>query len=390
MLIGAIASTHCASCDILPLYLLSPNVSSIYYNSQRKQRYSSERRRNGWNRYKLNGIQYLMERTREVGWTAIDHVRVPYVIRDGRKFVVVRLLESTLLADYQHIDDAELRRRAPLISFFMTSEEARALNDATRGGEFSEHDLIVQLADFVQFYAEVKTRYGRTSAKLRCGWLQINSTVTPYVVRDGRREVPLSVVRHAAKLLQGLPIVARAVTQEERLHLNAMCNKANISFHFSETTRLVSIDAVVAAGDTKLTVLDLPDEDPLAHAYYEYVPEAEDQITQCETPTTPSLRQPSKGVNLCPPVNAHYPAIGEMLSKKASRTATIRPKTESSILIAEDALRASRRQNSIFRSDKKMNMIPHLSSDSEMHSPSIEQQQPRSHQQSSDMSVRII
>ena len=329
-----------------------------------------------------------MERTREVGWTAIDHVRVPYVIRDQRKFVVVRLLESTLLADYQHVDDAELRRRAPLISFFVTSEEARALNDATSGGEFSEHDLIVQLADFVQFYAEVKTRYGRT--KLRCGWLQINSTVTPYVVRDGRREVPLSVVRNAAKLLQGLSIVARAVTSDERLHLNAMCNKANISFHFSETTRLVSIDAVVAAGETKVTVLDLPDEDPLAHAYYEYVPETDDQITQGETPAATSLLQPIKGVNLCPPVNAHYPAIGNMLSKKASRTGTIRPKRESSILIAEKALRASRRQNSIFRSDKTMNMIPHLSSDSELHSPSIEQQQPRSHQHSSDMTVRII
>ena len=323
-----------------------------------------------------------MERTRRVGWTAIDHVRVPYVTRDGRKFVVVRLLESTLLADYQHVtDDADLRRRAPLISFFMTTEEARALNDTTCGGGFSENDLIVQLPDFVQFYDEVTKRYGRTSAKLKCGWLQLNSTVTPYVVRDGHREVPLSVVRHAAKLLQGLPIVARYVTPDERLHLNAMCNKACISFHFSESTRLVSIDAVVAAGETKLTVLDLPDEDPLAHAYYEYVPEAEYPITQCETPTTHPLRQPSKRDNICPSLNAHYPAIGKMLSKKASRTSAIRPKTESRMLVAEEPLPTSLLQ---------------FSSASELHSPSmaaalaIDQQRMGSHMHCSDKSVRKI
>ena len=261
----------------------------------------------------------------DVGWTSIDGVRVPYVVRDDRKFVSVRLLETTLLANYQHVGDSELAKRAPLISFFMTPAEARALNGTTCGG-YSEHDLIVQLADFVLFYGEVKSRYGRPS-RTSGGWVQLNHTVMPYVITDCRRLVPLSVVRHAASLLKGMVVDSRKVTPDEIEHLNAMCKKARIPFHFTESTRLVSIDVVVARSSTKVTVFDLPGDDPLSHAYYEYVSDAPQQSVPLSLPVSvdravpreiqPStVKQPAAGVNLCPQVlNVQYPALGQMLQR---------------------------------------------------------------------------
>lgn len=301
------------------------------------------------------------ERTPEVGWTSIDGVRVPYVIRNSRKFVSVRLLEETLLANYQHVSDDELRRRAPLVSFFMTPPEARALNGATCGG-YSEHDLIVQLADFVQFYSEVKARYGQLSNG-SCSWIQLNSTVMPYIVADGRRQVPLSVVRHAAKLLQGLVVESRSATADERQQLTAMCEKANIPFHFSDSTQLVSINVVVAQSDTKVTVFDLPGENPLAHAYYEYVVESSEppvpllssslvsvDRTMQTTPAAPAADR----VNLCPPLKMQYPALGQMLSQGTPPGHTVPPgsragpltNTESRSLIAGEPAHEPLRTNS--------------------------------------------
>lgn len=261
----------------------------------------------------------------DVGWTSIDGVRVPYVVRDDRKFVSVRLLETTLLANYQHMSDDELRKRAPLISFFMTPVEARALNGVTCGG-YSEHDLIVQLTDFVMFYGEVKSRYGRP-CRTSGGWVQLNSTVMPYVITDGRRHVPLSVVRHAAMLLKGVVVDSRKATHDESQHLTTMCKKANIPFHFTDSTRLVSVDVVAARSGTKAIVFDLPGEDPLAHAYYEYVADTPEQPIPLPLPVSVHQRHVSRetqlvpvkqsaaGVNLCPPLlNVQYPALGQILS----------------------------------------------------------------------------
>lgn len=221
------------------------------------------------------------------GWTAIDDIHIPFILRGDKQFVSVRIVEMKLLSRYPNSYPDDLGKHAPLTSFFVTANEAKLLNeinvkhcDCEYGKkEFTPKELIVLLTDFIKFYELVKKTFpdaaSVTSAQLAtegAGWLQIKNTVTPYVKRaDGFKYVPLSVIQYAAGLLTNEKINGVAPTPTECQALNEACKKAGVEFEFSDsTTKLINLSLMLKA--VPVEIIELPSSNPLKHATYMELP----------------------------------------------------------------------------------------------------------------------
>ncbi len=225
------------------------------------------------------------------GWATIDSVNFPYILRDDKKYTAVRMVEMKLLSKYPSTYPDELKERAPLMSHYITAKEGDLLNEINRehcayeyGNQaFTEQDLIVKLTDFEEFYTIVKKHFPdevlrsmeleAPKAKVDGGWLQINNTVVPYVLRDSIRYVPLSVIRYAAGLLTDIQVEGFSPFDEECDYLNEMCQTAGLSFSFAKTTKFITVDTINERSDSPIEVLELPRKDPFGHAEYKGNPE---------------------------------------------------------------------------------------------------------------------
>ena len=227
------------------------------------------------------------------GWTTLDDVNVPYIIRKERNFVAVRIVEKKMLSKYPNSFPDELGKKEPLVSYFVTEAEAKLLNEINTihcsfeyGHQpFTTKDLIVDLVEFEDFYKLVKKTFPedvlatistdddgssaddkKVLLSKMCGWMQINNTVTPYIVRSSGKFVPLSVILYAAQLLTKDNVEGHLPTPEECDLLNATCQAAGFDFSFGRNTRLIHIAEVVRR--CQVRIFELPFENPLQHAQY--------------------------------------------------------------------------------------------------------------------------
>lgn len=251
------------------------------------------------------------------GWATVDGINVPYIIRKYRKFVAVRIVEKKILSKYPNSFPDELGKKEPLISYFVTEAEANLLNEINTvhcsfeyGHQpFTTKDLIVDLVEFEEFYNLVKKTFpedvlatmtghsnlaGVDDKKVElskvCGWIQINNTVTPYIIRPAGKFVPLSVIVYAAGLLTKERVEGLSPTSEECGFLNATCQAAGFDFSFGKNTKLIHIAEVVQR--CKVRVFELPFDNPLQHAQYL------DSLQQ----SSQSTDQGSDGLLQAPPV----------------------------------------------------------------------------------------
>lgn len=221
------------------------------------------------------------------GWTVLDNVNIPYILRNDKQFVSVRIVEMKLLSRYPNSYPDDLGKHAPLTSFFVTPNEAKLLNEINYKHceceygkkEFTTKELIVLLTDFIKFYELVKKTFPDAasvrSAQIAAegaGWLQIKNTVTPYIRRhDGGKYVPLSVIQYAAGLLTNENVNGVKPTAVECQMLNEACKKAGVEFVFSDsTTRLINLSHMLKA--VQVEIIELPSSNPLKHATYMELP----------------------------------------------------------------------------------------------------------------------
>lgn len=232
------------------------------------------------------------------GWETIDDTSIPYILRKKRKFVSVRIVERKLLSKYPNTFPDELGKKDPLVSYFITEAEASLLNEINTAhcdfdyghSSFTVKDLIVDLEEFEEFFrvvkktfpAEVLAKIGgepsspvmspavETELSQFCGWIQINNTVSPYILRleNGRQVklVPLSVIIYAAGLLTNSSVDGLLPTPHECAMLNEACKAAGFDFLFGKNTRLISISEVLHR--CQVQIFELPFKNPLQHARY--------------------------------------------------------------------------------------------------------------------------
>ena len=224
------------------------------------------------------------------GWTTIDDVNIPFMFREGVKYLSVRMVELKLLNKYPNVYPKELETRPPLASYYLTTAECKLLNEINMEHcqceygtkKFVTSDLIVKLVDFEEFYRIVKGAFPQDvlskMPKVRQhavdgGWLQLNNTVVPYVQQReartgvvGDKYIPLQVVRYAAGLLVDMDVQGRPPSPDEATLLNGECSSAGLNFVFTKDTELISLAFVIQNSQVKVT--ELPKFDPFGHAQY--------------------------------------------------------------------------------------------------------------------------
>ena len=222
------------------------------------------------------------------GWTQVDGVDIPFLLRDEKKYLAVRMVEMKLLSKYPSTYPDELKSRPPLMSHYITDNEAKILNEINKhhcAGEYGQHlfvtqDLIVKMTDFEDFYNIVKKHFPpsilaqlpsaqSSEKKVDGGWLQMNNTVVPYVFRSKARYVPLSVIRYAAGLLTDIRVDGDNPRESECNYLNESCKTAGVEFNFVRTTKLVMLDLVQRLCGNTLSIAELPKDDPFSQAEYQ-------------------------------------------------------------------------------------------------------------------------
>ena len=225
------------------------------------------------------------------GWTQMDEVMVPFIFRGSEKFVSVKMVESRLLSKFPKMKQGDLSNVGPIYSYYVTDSEAKLLTEINKScykhgfgtKPFSTKDLIVSLDNFASFYSKAKKHFESKKAEDAAvarqlatpvgGWLQINNTVIPYLLRGGVKFIPLSVVKYGAGLLLDPRIneLKSACTDSELQLLNVACRTARVNFTFSSRTKLVKLESATRMCSSTVKVIDLQHvTDPLTHAQYQY------------------------------------------------------------------------------------------------------------------------
>src|SRR6218665_2091905 len=202
------------------------------------------------------------------GWTSLDGIEIPFVQRsDGQTFFPVRIAERKFLSQFANINHFNVQN--PLLSHYMYEAEALALTSSGCGEVFTSRDLLVNLEDFRRFFEQVKEKCTQDSSKKVTavgGWVQINNTVVPYIIKDDSVMVPLAIVRCAAGLLVGRDVPVVFPAEDECRFLNDSCKSAGISFDFTTTTELVELVLMSCMCDQRPFVRQLPNGNPFSVA----------------------------------------------------------------------------------------------------------------------------
>jgi len=115
----------------------------------------------------------------QVRYTMVDGVCIPSIIRDGKLHCPVRTLEDKLLNRLASTDvvNAAFQHRQLLISKYLTDVEALQLTyfAGKRFGAFTSDDLVVDVDEFNELYAIVKSELQSTTTPVTGGWLQVNN-----------------------------------------------------------------------------------------------------------------------------------------------------------------------------------------------------------------------
>ena len=79
------------------------------------------------------------------GWTTIDQVNVPYILRHEEQFMSVRIVEMKLLSRYPNSYPDDLGKHAPLTSYFITANEAKLVKLNTVAVNMERKNLIPKI-----------------------------------------------------------------------------------------------------------------------------------------------------------------------------------------------------------------------------------------------------
>lgn len=196
--------------------------------------------------------------------TVLDGVSIPFIMRGLQASVPVRLIERHFLSKY--LNAGNLNVTSPIPSYYITETEADLLS-STGQGVFTTQDLVVSLAGFIGMYEKLKKMFPVVQ-KPTGGWVQINNTVIPFVVKDDSKMVALSIVRCAAGLLMGREVPSVYPNQAECEFLNASCKEAGIQFEFTSRTELVELVLLECMCEENPVIRELPEGNPFAVAQF--------------------------------------------------------------------------------------------------------------------------
>ncbi|GAB6031230.1 hypothetical protein CHUAL_009043 [Chamberlinius hualienensis] len=204
------------------------------------------------------------------GWTTLEGVYIPFILRGEERFTAVRIIEKSLLKKFLQALPPDVYSCTYIKSYFITEVEAKLLNeinikhcDRYYGNDnFSIKDLVVLLNDVEQLYEFLSTCYykltrpsanGSQLNNGRCGIIKIERSAIPYVLRNDVRYVPLSLFEQSSAI-KALDLKAEKLELWEMSYVKFCCKVAGISDDFirQDSCLVVSLDDLQHTVGTKL------------------------------------------------------------------------------------------------------------------------------------------
>lgn len=193
------------------------------------------------------------------GWTTLEGVHIPFILRQRDKFTAVRIIEKSLLKKYLQALPTDVYSCTYIKSYFITDNEAKLLNeinmkhcDRQFGHElFTTKDLVVQLNDVEQLYEFLATCYYKLTRpsqghkkETRCGIIKVEGSAIPYIRRNGTKYVPLSLFDQES--MKPLEMKTEKLEPWEVSYMKFCCKVASIGNEFlkQDSCPVVSVDDV--------------------------------------------------------------------------------------------------------------------------------------------------
>ena len=212
------------------------------------------------------------------GIATVMGTKIPYICRNRKMYVAVRHVDhllSRLSIKYRQL----IAQQSPIpifhvipseIVFFNQLDQSLVPLDCAR--HFTKRDTILKLSDFHKFLQKLhgqlvkQEQARRMSSQVTGGWIQIDNTVSPYIRRNFMKYVPLSIVRFAAGLLEGLHVSGEELVKEECDFLCKSCEQSQLNFHFPPSTKVISLRQLSDLTGGKIHLRELPAKNPFHYA----------------------------------------------------------------------------------------------------------------------------
>ncbi|CAH0381849.1 unnamed protein product [Bemisia tabaci] len=144
----------------------------------------------------------------QFGWTTLGKADLPYILRNGEKYIAVQMVETKLLDVYLNYLHRDIYSCTSIPSYYVTEIESKLLREINErhcdfyyGKEmFTVKDLVVKYEDAKEFYTFLDFCYHKltnkqnpnSAVKDKCGFIRINGeSVVPFTVKDDQKFVPL-------------------------------------------------------------------------------------------------------------------------------------------------------------------------------------------------------
>ncbi|KAG1687288.1 hypothetical protein GQR58_008387 [Nymphon striatum] len=191
------------------------------------------------------------------GWTKVNNIDLPFILRGDEHYVSVRMIELKLLKTYFETLPMELFTISRVNSEYVTAEEIALLNEINvrhcdcKFGKtsFSRFDLIVQV-DAVKEMCEFlgnchSVVIGESSNEtLKFGILVVIGTKIPYVVSENSKWIPLKYIPSSNIMASA---VQNTVNKWEMGYLKFCCHLAKLNDNLiDEETKLVRVQDITS------------------------------------------------------------------------------------------------------------------------------------------------
>jgi len=247
------------------------------------------------------------------GWSVLNTIPIPYILREGEKFCAVRMIENKLLNKYLSFLHSDIYNYTNVRSYYITDAEARVLNEINvRHCDFHygrEHflagkDHVVRLQDageFVTYLDVCFNKLNQTPATgcARCGFIRINDeSVVPYTVKDNVKYVPLFYFEGET---ESLKLKAETLEGWDLAYLKFCCKVQGIrnELFASETCSVISLN-------------DIMSYFPAPTKFADYWPT---KVTDCQllskNPVANNGKWTKQTANHAPPISAAKPATAQ-------------------------------------------------------------------------------
>lgn len=202
------------------------------------------------------------------GWTKVNNIDIPFILRGKEHYVSVRMIEMKLLKAYFETLPMNLFTIARVNSEYVTANEAGLLNEINvkhcdcKFGKsvFSRYDLIVQedaVKEMCGFLnnCHLMSIAAMDKTRAKCGLVSLDGMVVPFVMSENSQWVPMALVPTSS---WSSCAIQMTVSKWQMGYLKFCCHLAKMDDSaINDTSKIVRVQDITSANGTNVKIREI-------------------------------------------------------------------------------------------------------------------------------------